>query len=379
MSRPTLGCNVIVGPKEEGYLERLLRCITPIGFDKIIVCLTSEDTSVRAVAEAYATHVVYHKWNDSFADARNACLDATDTDWVLFFDADDVLHPLDASGLIQALPSIMCGKFDFAAIPYHVQFAPDGRPIGSLPRACIWKRRPDVRWKYDCHEMLTLPKDGKFIRIEGIGIWHMPGNKPENGGDRNLRILSNMYTDPNKCDARIRYYYGKELYSAQHWEAAIGVLTEFVSGREGLPEEMADACWRIAMYYAYDIEGGQQRMKQDSALIAETFVRVGLSFFPKFAELWVLLGDIEHLKGDVPRARECWKKALTCPLDGILVQNKAYYRYIPADRLSINFFHSAEYASALYFNDVAGRDGRDERLDSNRKLIVAELTRLYGG
>ncbi len=78
----------------------LARCLESASFavDEIVVADTgSTDASVQ-IALRYGARVIHVRWEDDFAQARNAALRHGNCDWVLFLDADELL---DAEGARQ--------------------------------------------------------------------------------------------------------------------------------------------------------------------------------------------------------------------------------------------------------------------------------------
>jgi glycosyltransferase involved in cell wall biosynthesis len=64
--------------------------------DQIIVVDTGSTDETVSIARRHGATVVNHRWNDHFAEARNAALSHVQADWILLLDADERL----ASGAI---------------------------------------------------------------------------------------------------------------------------------------------------------------------------------------------------------------------------------------------------------------------------------------
>jgi tetratricopeptide (TPR) repeat protein len=67
--------------------------------DEIVVLDTGSTDDSKAVAARHGAVVIDHKWNDSFAEARNACWRRVCGDWVLWLDAGETLTAEDAASL----------------------------------------------------------------------------------------------------------------------------------------------------------------------------------------------------------------------------------------------------------------------------------------
>jgi glycosyltransferase involved in cell wall biosynthesis len=73
----------------------------------VIVDEASTDGTVEMVAAEFAdVRVVKHQVPRGPGGARNSGLDATDSNWVLFFDDDDLLHPRHVESLVLASRSL---------------------------------------------------------------------------------------------------------------------------------------------------------------------------------------------------------------------------------------------------------------------------------
>ncbi|MBO7748808.1 glycosyltransferase family 2 protein, partial [Paenibacillus sp. MWE-103] len=92
-----LACN------EEATLGRCLDSVRGFAEEIVVTDTGSADGTVR-IAEAYGARIVRAAWEDDFAAARNAGLDAARTVWVLAVDADEWLEPgFDRAGLRRLL------------------------------------------------------------------------------------------------------------------------------------------------------------------------------------------------------------------------------------------------------------------------------------
>ncbi|MEQ8790317.1 MAG: glycosyltransferase [Pirellulaceae bacterium] len=67
--------------------------------DEIVVLDTGSTDESKAIAQRSGALVFDHEWNDSFSEARNACLQRACGDWVLWLDAGETLTAEDAVSL----------------------------------------------------------------------------------------------------------------------------------------------------------------------------------------------------------------------------------------------------------------------------------------
>ncbi len=81
----------MITKNEERYLAQCLDSVHPY-VDEIILTDTGSTDQTLLIASSYKKVCVTHfPWNGSFADARNASLQAATGDWILVIDADEVL------------------------------------------------------------------------------------------------------------------------------------------------------------------------------------------------------------------------------------------------------------------------------------------------
>lgn len=374
----TVALNVMVGAGEAGLLDRCLKSFEVLGLDEILVCLTSDDLEVEAVARRYASDVIRYSWMNNFAYMRNRCLDHTQSDYVLWCDADDMLTKKQALAMIQAVQIVKQNNFGIYTVDYHVGLAEGGEPFSIIPRVSFFRKCKELRWQYPIHECLTLDKKMSCLKLSGVSMTHAPDQK-ERDPRRNLTILEREVKDGN-CDPRMIFYLGKELLKVQDYEKGIAVLAEFIDNKEGNTDELAMACYMVAHFYAYGSVDGNKVLVLDNVSMGETYVRIGLQYNQHIAELWVLLGDILDCRGLKKKAIDCYDKAMQCKIGtSSLPQNVNYYKFIPADRLSCLYFLEGKYCEALYYNDVALKQRKEDRLIRNRKMILDELKEEYNG
>jgi tetratricopeptide (TPR) repeat protein len=95
MSHPTLELAMIVRNGGTG-LVRSLKSALPAVDGMVVGDTGSADTS-REVARRMGARVLEIPWENNFAKARNAVLEACRADWVLWLDADEMLDPAGAA------------------------------------------------------------------------------------------------------------------------------------------------------------------------------------------------------------------------------------------------------------------------------------------
>ncbi len=139
---------------EEQYLDACLSNISGV-VDNIIVVDTGSTDNSREIAHAHGALVIDEPWCDDFSHARNLALEHASGDWILYIDADEMLHAeagdldcLDEAGAVVATVT-----FRAAA---HLTTYREHR---------LFRNRPDIRFRSVIHE--TIMPDIKAILARG--------------------------------------------------------------------------------------------------------------------------------------------------------------------------------------------------------------------
>ncbi len=152
---------VILTHNEEVHIRA---CIESVRWaDRVIVFDSFSDDQTVALAEQAGAEVIQHPWN-GYASQRNAALEAVDTDWILFVDADERSSPAQAAE-VRAL---------LAASEHHGYWIPRHNYIfGRLTRHAGWY--PDYQMRllhrgharYDpareVHELVVLDGEAGYM------------------------------------------------------------------------------------------------------------------------------------------------------------------------------------------------------------------------
>ena len=163
----TLSLCMIVKDEE----EMLPGCLEPLrGFvDEMIVVDTGSSDRTVEIAESFGARVVDFPWNGSFADARNASIEAATGDWIMYLDADEHMEAGDARGLRDLLGRTWREGFYLIETNYT-----GGAEAGSAVTHMalrVWRNRSHYRFAGRIHEQKThtmptyLPERFETTRI----------------------------------------------------------------------------------------------------------------------------------------------------------------------------------------------------------------------
>ena len=277
MARPSVAL-ALIAKNEEKNLPQLFRSFKDC-FDEVHLTDTGSTDSTVAIAKALGAQVHEFKWVNDFSAARNASFDPVKTDFVMWLDCDDVLQ--DADGFIRWRDDVMM-LADYWAAPYHYSSDAAGKPNCSFARERVFRRAMGYQWKYFLHEGV-VPVHG--TRAQFTGSWAVrhvrTAEDMAQDRSRNLGVFEiNMKAGP--LDARMQYYYGKELFEARRPADAIPVLLKALEDPTlELHDRVLGIQW-LAYSYA-QIEQLDQAMH---------FAHVGLEIDPRRAEFLTLIGDL---------------------------------------------------------------------------------------
>lgn len=245
-------------------------------FDEIHITDTGSTDNTVELAQSLGAIVHPFEWCDDFSAARNASFAPIKTDYVAWLDGDDVLENREA--FISFRDHVM-GLADYWLAAYHYSSDATGKPICTFARERVFRVDKGMHWKYFVHEGV-IPSPG--ARAQFTPAWAVRHKRTDQDlqkdRSRNLKLFENRV---EQLDARMRYYYGKELFEASRPVDAIPVLLKAAS----LPElELHDRILAIQFCcYAY------LQCNQFEAAIQLAYQ--GLQLSPHRAELWVIIGD----------------------------------------------------------------------------------------
>ncbi len=176
-ARPVEGLRLslcMIVKDEEEMLPRCLAALKTAVDEMIIVDTGSSDRTVE-IAESFGARVLHHEWNGSFSDARNVSLDAATGDWIIYFDADEVLVEEDIERLRALTGRVWREAFTLAETNYTGDVE-DGTAM-TFNALRMFRNRPEYRFRGRLHEQMAyalpgfLPERLEYtqVRIEHYG------------------------------------------------------------------------------------------------------------------------------------------------------------------------------------------------------------------
>ena len=217
---------------EELILRRILSQVVSFA-DEIVIVDTGSTDNTKDIAFEYTDKVYDFKWVDDFSLARNFAFDKAVGDYLMWLDADDYID----KEVCDRIKELKCNLVaDCVMCPYAVSF--DGERVTYwYYRERIMKNCPLARFEGFIHE--AVAPFGTIIYNNDIMIKHKKEKQTESG--RNLKIFDSAIKNGKSLDARLTYYYGRELFYNERYEDAFKVLNDFIS-MKGFMVNLVDAC-----------------------------------------------------------------------------------------------------------------------------------------
>jgi len=307
---------------EARVLGRCLRSLDGL-YDELCIVDTGSQDRTLAVAERFGAKTsTFLDCNDrqgrirDFALARNAALDLSTGDWILWIDADEVLEP---GGAARIRRHVRADEHMAVRICMRWNRA-------RWPLARLFKRDPRHRFAGRIHEHVTLV--GKVISDPQIVIRNLPDKRGKEGsGERNIRILSSLLEE-NPADAASLFYLGNELRGAGRFAEAIERYSRYLALGDG-----ARGRRRMAAHYVAVCHLLEQRWQ---CALAAGFAAMQID--PRYAETHCLIGDVYTARAEPAFARQWYRSALACaapPADATGFIDLAAYDEYPKRRLRL--------------------------------------------
>jgi len=338
MSRPSITLGMIV-KDEADNLPRIFESVKDC-FDEIHITDTGSKDGTQDVARKLGAQVFDFTWCDDFSAARNHSFSNVKTDFVAWLDGDDVLE--NRENFIKFRDDIM-KIADYWVAPYHYASDAEGKSTCTFARERVFRMSRQPRWRYFIHEGVT-PDGPVPWKIQLINSWAIRHKRTEEDlkkdRSRNIQIFERKLKD-GPLDARMRYYYAKELFEhGLHKEA----IAAFQSANADPTLEMHDRILGLQfLCFAY-IDNNEWNK-------AIEFAHAGLMLEPNRAEFHCILADCYVKSGQLHKAVPYFSAAKTCyrpaanSLQPIFLNEDAYTTY-PRDQLARVYFHLGEQEKA---------------------------------
>lgn len=244
-ARPATGLRLslcMIVRDEEEMLPRSLAAVRDAVDEIVVVDTGSRDRTVE-IARSFGATVVRREWTGSFAEARNASIEAASGDWLLFLDADEVLDPTDAP-LLRELTGRIWREAFYLVETNHTGELGDGTAVTHNALRLL-RNRPEYRFEGRVHEQIAhnlpsgLPEriEPTQVRVDHYGYLGAVRDAKEKSR-RNIELLRRQLAEAG-ANPFFHFNLGSELAAAgdaagacEQFERAWGLLAEDPARRE---------------------------------------------------------------------------------------------------------------------------------------------------
>ena len=330
MKRPTIALCVIA-KNEEKNLKRLTDSVSGC-FDRLYLTDTGSTDNTVILAQDLGWKVSLFDWVYDFSKARNFNFFQAKEDYIMWLDLDDVLT--NKENFIKWRDTAMAFA-DFWLATYDYASHPDGRPAVSFARERVVKNRLDKpAWTHFLHEGIHGQPNESMHMVPST-VWKVTHQRTTEDllrdKGRNITIFDNFMKE-NKLDARMKFYYGKELFEIGKPLEAIPQLLDAAADEKSEPHDRllsiqysAFSCMQCGSQLLDKIKDEPlETKKQEDTLKAYKYfydaIKIGhqgLSLDANRAEFWTAIGDSYLKLGKIQEAIPFFSAAMKCKPSGM--------------------------------------------------------------
>jgi glycosyltransferase involved in cell wall biosynthesis len=281
----------IIAGNEEHCIERCLRSLGD-AVDEIVLIDSSSDRTAELAAQFPLVKIVKAEWQDDFSAQRNIGLTHIESDWVLWIDADEELHPDDAGALRQ-----IAGMFQATDLPTVLHVWQINQISGSIEHDLSQSRMFPVQrglaYHGLVHERVVMAGEAMYapntfhrrVRIRLLHDGYEPAvMQTKQKRQRNLRLLKKM-VDQEPDNPGWMFYYARESVEFGLTEGALTHLLEAEKMLEKVPtfDRILDLYKSIIHVY----------MLKKQWVEAESYCRKALTLQPNYPDAKFMLAQVK--------------------------------------------------------------------------------------
>jgi glycosyltransferase involved in cell wall biosynthesis len=208
--------------------QRLARAIASLGtVPEVVVCDTGSQDRTVEVARAASARIVHFPWCDDFAAARTYAAAQASHDWVVRFDADEILAVTDPSTAATWLATSIAEAADNGADRLFVLRRYSAHNLHWFPRCYL---RTAFSWQHPVHELLEprRPRIGIDVALDGAVVEHDRDDRP-----RRYRAILEKAVNSSPDDPHSLYYLGAQCFEEGDLTAAEHWISRYLEGPPG--------------------------------------------------------------------------------------------------------------------------------------------------
>ncbi|UOF91514.1 glycosyltransferase [Fodinisporobacter ferrooxydans] len=222
----------ILTKNEERCIKRCIESLLDAVDEIILIDTGSSDRTVEFARNFAKVKILSFKWCEDFSAARNFGLKQIESNWILWVDADEYLHPEDVE-LVRESAALL-ETYEPTPLLHPVIWNVMEQSISvsySVPR--MFPIRGNLRFHGRIHEQIG-PSDGNrytnlrthdfFVRFRLVHDGYDPKQvNLQEKLERNIRLLS-MMTQEEPDDPTWWLYLGREVLATKQMEKGISYL-----------------------------------------------------------------------------------------------------------------------------------------------------------
>lgn len=282
----------IIVRDEERVIQRCLSSLQGAADEIVLIDCESVDRTVEIARSFPNVRIVHTRWNEDFAALRNEGLANMTTDWVLWVDADEHLHP-DDIGAVREVAGLY-DEMDPVAVLYVWQLNEfNGTVLHEFSQTRMFPLRRGLCYHGRIHEQVGPAEGGPYSGVSfrkpvRIRLLH-DGYEPEiirskDKLQRNLRLLDMMVKE-DPMNPGWWTYYARESLSA-------GLTDQALNGLR-MAEETARSQPNFARLLDVYMLTAKIRISRREWPLAEEACRKALERYPQFPDAHFYLAIVK--------------------------------------------------------------------------------------
>jgi glycosyltransferase involved in cell wall biosynthesis len=344
---------------EEETLERCLRSVAGIP-DEIIIIDTGSEDNTKEIARNFTPQIFDFEWVDDFSAARNYSFEQATMDYILWLDADDVLHPEERTKLLE-LKNTLAPQVDAVSMVYHTAFDSDNNVTQSNRRLRLVRRSKNFRWSGVVHE--DLASDSTFHYLDSdIVVTHLKPPSEHGPSTRNLQLYKRHLEQGRSLRPADLFHYAQELRAHGEFEEAITYYLQFLESKNINVDASLLALHELAK--CYHLTGNLEK-EWECTLRSLEFDVPRPEFSCRFAE--------RFLQNNQFRQAIFWYELALRDQAGVsarAIENYPFKTWLPHKQLGLCYYRIKDYERSLHHNKLARQYlPHDQDIETNIRLL----------
>lgn len=298
----TCSLNMIV-KNEEKNISRALSSVDTI-MDEIIICDTGSNDKTVYLAELYGAKVIHYAWDENFSNARNIAINNSNSDFILWMDADDSMTIEDAEKL-----KALWQKSDRKAFLLRILNSQGNGSFFDFSQVRLFPREKDICFEQAIHEQVMYSlsrKEIPFTKRSDITIIHHGYENHEihkSKAKRNLDLI-NKELEINGENLSLLMSKGDALTVLGHDIEAFHTYKQIMDN---------DGYYNINpdIFVQSHLNCANYMIKSKVARYATPLLEKALKLDPSRTEAMLALGHMAKKNGDFETAYHLFHKAAT--------------------------------------------------------------------